>query len=129
MAKTQKYGIKYPFTSDNDDEVYIDVNKTYEDSIKSRVLHVVFTPKKQRLRMPNFGSDLIKYIFNPEDGLTFNDLRMTLKSDIEAYVPEVIFDDINIYDDPDNEHGKIVDVGYSIKKGNETEKYNVAVRI
>ena len=29
MAVTQKYGIKYPFTTDNDDGTYIDLNKTY----------------------------------------------------------------------------------------------------
>ena len=28
MAVTQKYGIKYPFTTDNDDGTYIDLNKT-----------------------------------------------------------------------------------------------------
>lgn len=129
MAKTQKYGIKYPFTKENNEELYIDVNNTYEDSIKSRVLHVVFTPKKQRLRMPAFGSDLIRFIFEPDDGMTMADLKSSLKTDIETYVPEVIFDDINVYDDPTNEHGKIVDVGYSIKKGSELEKYNVAVKI
>ena len=63
MALTQKYGIKYPFTNDNDDGTYIDLNKTFSDGIQSQVLHVIFTPKGQKLRDPDFGTDLIKYLF------------------------------------------------------------------
>ena len=63
MALTQKFGIKYPFTLENDDELYMDLNMTREESLKSRLLHVIFTPKGQRLRNPDFGTDLIKYIF------------------------------------------------------------------
>ena len=45
MALTQKYGIKYPFTSDNNDNVFMDVNGTYADSIKSKVMHVILTQR------------------------------------------------------------------------------------
>ena len=72
MALTQKYGIKYPFTSDNDEGMFIDLNKTYAESIKSQVLHLIFTPKGQKLRDPNFGTDLVKYIFGPKDEATFS---------------------------------------------------------
>ena len=59
MAKKQFYGIKYPFTYNNEDLVYVDLNETYEDSIQAQVLHIIFTPKKQKLRDPDFGSDLV----------------------------------------------------------------------
>ena len=66
MAVKKYYGIKYPFSNDNDEEIYLDLDESYKDSIKSKVLHVLFTPKGQRLRDPNFGTDLIKYfIFSP----------------------------------------------------------------
>ena len=55
MAITQKYGIKYPFTTDNDDATYIDLNETYGEGIQSQVLHVIFTPKGQKLRDPDLG--------------------------------------------------------------------------
>ena len=48
MAITQKYGIKYPFTTDNDDGTYIYLNKTDGEGIQSQVLHVIFTPKGQK---------------------------------------------------------------------------------
>lgn len=130
MALTQKYGIKYPFTSDNNDEVFLDLNQTYEDGIKSAVLHVIFTPKGQKLRDPEFGTDLIKYIFSPADSDTFEGIKSEIRDNILKYVPNVEFDDITIYDDEkESEHGKIVIVHYTVKKGTKTMEESVAVKI
>jgi phage baseplate assembly protein W len=130
MALTQKYGIKYPFTSDNDEEIYIDLNKDVVDETKSKVLHVLFTPKGQKLRNPDFGTDLIKYLFNPADGSTENELKTSLKEDISKYVPNVEFNDISIVDDDKSENGRIIIVHYSVQKGNNTkEATSVAVKI
>ena len=126
MALTQKYGIKYPFTSNNNDGIYLDLNDTYADGVKSQVLHVIFTPKGQKLRDPEFGTDLIKYIFNPSD-LTFNEIKGEITRQITKYVPSVEFRDIVIYENDEN--GIIVMVEYGVKKGNKTEITTVAVKL
>lgn len=129
MALTQKFGIVYPFTSENIDELYLDLNAEYEDSIKSQVLHVLFTPKGQKIRDPEFGTNLIKYIFQPADDTTYNELTAELTESIRKYVPGVTFRDISIYEDEKDEHGKIVVVTYTVTKGTSTEETKVAVRI
>jgi phage baseplate assembly protein W len=129
MAVTQKYGIKYPFTSDNDDGTYIDLNQTYADGIKSQVLHVIFTPKGQKLRDPEFGTDIIRYVYSPSDSLTFNEVKNEISEKINKYVPSVTFRDISIYDDEDGDNGIIVMVEYSVSKGNKTEITKVAVKL
>ena len=127
MGVKKYYGIKYPFSSDNDDEIYMDLDETYKDSIKSKVLHVLFTPKGQRLRDPNFGTDLIKYIFEPADDNTFNRLKESIKEDIKRYVPGVEFEDMSIYYNDDN--SRVIVIHYSVTKGNTIEKSSVAVKI
>lgn len=129
MALTQKYGIKYPFTLENDDELYLDLNTTPEDSLKSRLLHVLFTPKGQRLRNPDFGTDLIKYIHEPSDETTFERLRNDIAQQVYKYVPDIVFKDISIYDDEKNENGKIVIVHYAISKGNTEIEQTAAIRV
>lgn len=128
MANKQNYGIKYPFTYENEDLVYLDLNETYEESIQSQILHIIFTPKKQKIRDPEFGSNLIQYIFDQKDGSTFNKIKQEISSDIMARVPNVVLDDIEIIESPDD-HSKIVSVSYTVKKGNVEEKNNVAVKI
>ena len=127
---TQKYGIKYPFTSDNNEEVFLDLNKTYEEQVKSEVLHVIFTPKGQRLRKPEFGTDLIKYIFDPNDGSTLEGIKSEIRESIGKYVPGVEFDDVSVYDDDKSGgNGKIVVVHYRVVKGATETGETVAVRI
>lgn len=129
MAKRQKYGIKYPFTSNNDDMVYLDLNENKTDGIKSQVLHVIFTPKGQKLRDPEFGTDLIKYIFSPEDSATFSEVKNEITSQILKYVPSVEFKDVTIFRDENDEHGIIVSVEYVVRTGNKSELTTVAVKL
>lgn len=129
MAQKQRYGIKYPFTLENDEELYTDLNNTQEESLKSRLLHVIFTPKGQRLRNPDFGTDLIKYIHEPADDMTFERLKNDITQQVYKYVPDVVFKDISIYDDEKNENGKIVIIHYSIKKGNKEVEETAAIRV
>lgn len=129
MAVTQKYGIKYPFTTDNDDGTYIDLNKTYGEGIQSQVLHVIFTPKGQKLRDPDFGTDLIKYIFSQSDSSTFGSIKGEISSQIAKYVPEVEFRDISIYSGEGDDNGIVVMVEYGVKQGNKTEVTKVAVKL
>ena len=41
MGVIQKYGIKYPFTSDNDEKIFMDLNESVTEGVKSNVLHVI----------------------------------------------------------------------------------------
>lgn len=129
MALTQRFGVKYPFSSNNLDEIYIDLNETLTDRVKSEVLHVLFTPKGQKLRNPDFGTDLIKYLFDPKDDTSFESVKSSIKMDIGKYVKNIEFDDIRILQDEQDERGIIVVVEYSVVKGNKKEKTKVAVKL
>lgn len=129
MGKRQYFGIRYPFSNNNVDELYIDVNETFTEKVKSDVLHVLFTPKGQRLRNPDFGTDLIKYIFSQKDNTSFNNIKETIMSDVCKYVKNIEFDDIRILQDEKDERSIIVVVEYSVVIGNKKEKTQVAVKL
>lgn len=129
MKNIQKYGIKYPFMSDNNDGTYLDLNKTYSDSIKSQVLHVIFTPKGQKLRDPEFGTNLIKFLFNPIDNNTLEDIKSEITSQITKYVPSVEFRDLSIYSEEENNNSVIIIVEYSVNIGNKQEITKVAIKL
>lgn len=129
MGKQQKYGIKYPFSSNNEDGIYLDVNNTETECVKSKVLHVIFTPKGQKLRDPEFGTDLIKYIFSPNDEYSASEIKSEISSSIKKYVPEVEFRDFNVFQDENDENAIIVTIEYGVKVGNKTEITTVGVKI
>lgn len=129
MGVKQKYGIKYPFTSDNNDNLYLDLNETFGDGIKSQVLHVIFTPKGQKIRDPEFGTDLIKYVFNPSIDTTFESIKREISMQVSKYVPNVEFRDITIYKDENNDNSIIVMVEYGVNIGIKTEITKVGVKL
>lgn len=129
MARTQKYGIKYPFENKNTDNVYVDLNENAKDELKSQVLHVLFTPKGQRLRDPNFGTDLTKYLFEQSDGETDDNIIKSISLDLKAYVPSVNLEKIVINKDENDEHHKVLIIHYSVSNGNKIEHTTAAVKI
>lgn len=129
MALTQKYGIKYPLSSDNNDNVYMDVNETYADSVKSAVLHVILTQKGQKLRDPDFGTNLVNYIFGPADQINMSAIKREISTQISKYVPGVIFNNLEIYRDENDMNNIMVSITYSVKNGNNTESTTVAIKL
>ena len=123
------FGIKYPFTRESGERTYVDMNNSQEDSVKSRVIHTILTPKGQRLRKPDFGTNLINFIFAPNDELTMNSIRDEITASISRYVPEVIFKDITITKPNDNDNSIVVVIEYDTQKGNETITTQVAVQL
>lgn len=129
MVKNRQFGIKYPFTRESVERTYVDMNTSQDDSVKSRVIHTVLTPKGQRIRMPNFGTNLVKFIFEPNDELTMSGIKDEISSAISRYVPEVIFKDITMTKPNDNDNAIVVIIEYDIQKGNETITTQVAVNL
>lgn len=125
----QNFGIKYPFTSDNLDEMFLDLNESYEDSVKSKMLHVIFTPKGSRLRMPDFGTNLVQYIFEPNDGDTLSNIKSEITIQVGKYVPGVRFDDISVVRDDKDERGTVVILYYTIQKGENEVSESLGIKI
>ena len=120
MAKKKYYGIKYPFTSEGVENYFIDLNESSKDYARSVLIHLIFTPKGQKLRDYEFGTDLIRFIFEPSDNMTFNDIKNEVSSVVSKYLKGVVINDIQVAQS-DNDYSNIyVRIDYTIKSGNNT---------
>ena len=123
--KKQYYGIKFPFTAENNDRFFIDINEGVDGKLASEILHVILTPKGTRIRMPDFGTDLIRYIFSPNDD--WESVRNEIVSSVAKYVHGVTVTDINVTSEEDN--NIYIDILYQYEKGNIIEEKRLAVRL
>lgn len=128
MAKIQKYGIKFPITVLSDDNSLFDVNYLQSDSVKSELLHIIFTPKGQRLRDPEFGTNLIQYIFNPNDMQTWGDIVGEVKDSVTRYLKDCKVNDIQVFEGETGEE-LYVQLSYSVWNGGNMVSYNETVKI
>lgn len=130
MAKKQFYGIHYPFTANSEFNTLGDMNETIKDKVRSIIMHIIFTPKGQKLRDPEFGSDLIKYIFDPQDQLSMESIKSDVSEMINKYVGKnVNLDNIEIAQDENNQHKIFVKVTYTVKEGYTETKDSFAVTL
>lgn len=129
MSKRQFFGIKYPFQAESDDKHYVDLNESYEEKMKSELLHIILTPKGQRYRNPDFGTDLVKYIFEPNDSETWGKIKTEIRTQVSKYLPHVVFKDINIIIDSENENAAYANIEYAVSKGSYEIENKMQVRL
>ena len=124
----QYYGIKYPFTDNNVNGHFIDLNRTIEDKAASEILHVILTRKGTRIRKPNFGTDLTKFIFEPSDELTWSNVENEVKNAVSTYVPGVKINSIQVVQ-TEEDHEVYVDIDYTVMKGATPENNRLVAKI
>lgn len=129
MTKKQYLGIRYPFTSQDFQNFYIDLNSSLKGKVKSQIMHVIFTPKGQRLRNPEFGTDLIKYIFDPNDTATWESVKNEIKDSVSRWVNNVNLKDIQIVKNVDDDLEFFVRVDYTINIGNKSTDDSMVVQL
>lgn len=130
----QYYDVKYPFTIENLDGHFIDLNDTLEGKVASEIAHVILTRKGTRIRKPDFGTDLIKFIFEPNDEITWNGVLSEIKSAVQKFVPNATINDVEIIrtsdnDDIDNDNRIYIDVRYGVVKGKTIENNRMAIKL
>ena len=130
MYKNKRYwGIKYPFTINNEDGLFIDLNESPDDLVLSKILHVLLTPKGERLRMPDFGTDLIKYIFSPNDTLGWEKVYEEIYNAINKYVKNARINNIDIMKSEENDNEIYIVLDYAIIKGESEINKKITVQI
>jgi phage baseplate assembly protein W len=95
MADGIYYGISFPFL-DSIKGTYFRLTETANDEIRSNLIHLLLTRKGTRYFLPNFGTRLLEFLFEPLDGLTFSDIESEIIDSVEEYIPNLIINQIKI---------------------------------
>jgi phage baseplate assembly protein W len=95
MAQGKTYGITFPFR-DSFDGKYLDLTDYEEDEIKTDLIHLLLTRKGSRYFLPNFGTRLYEYIFEPLDGPTFNEIESEIKDAVSTYIPNLLVTSVKV---------------------------------
>jgi len=115
MAEINYINIDFPFR-DSDKGFYFKLNRTEKDAIRSDLLHLLLTNKGERLYLPDFGSDLRKYIFEPNDDITHGKIKDSLNESIKLYIPNLLVNEIS-FKTNEIEELIIVELKYTVVEG------------
>jgi len=95
MAEFGTYGIDFPFT-DSVRGDYLRLTETPEEEIKANLIHLLLTRKGSRFYLPDFGTRLYEYIFEPLDSPTFDSIESEIRDQVDKYIPNLRIENVII---------------------------------
>ena len=105
MANGITYGINFPFR-DSFNGKYLDLSDTSNEEIRSDLIHLLLTRKGSRYFLPEFGTRLYEYIFEPIDAQTFSQIEFEIRENVGEYLPQLTLQNISITAASDGEENK-----------------------
>lgn len=70
-------------------------------SVSDSIFYILNTRKGERLMLPEFGSDLYQFLFEPIDEQVTIDIEMEIRDALERWEPRAIIDDVIVIADHD----------------------------
>jgi phage baseplate assembly protein W len=95
MANGKTYGINFPF-QDSKEGKYLSLSQTTDEEIRTDLLHLILTRKGSRYYLPDFGTRIYEFIFEPMDGTSFEAIKEDVKNSIEKYIPNLTVNNITL---------------------------------
>ena len=97
------YNIKFPLNDDVTTNTYFLMSRVTKDAFSSDLLLLLLTQKGERYYEPDYGTNLLKFIFEPNDGLTANDIEQEIKRTVSLYIPALNIEEVTFVTAETNE--------------------------
>ena len=128
MANGRFININYPF-KDSKKGFFLDLTEDDNQAIKADLLHLILTRRGQRLYNPDFGTDLLRFIFEPNDALTEEGIKEEIKTVVKRFLPKLNLNEILIEPSLESEYAAVVSISYTITDDVLTTSDMIVVKI
>jgi phage baseplate assembly protein W len=95
MAAGTTYGLNFPFRNSNRGD-YLELTQLEAQEVKADLIHLLLTRKGTRYYLPDFGTRLYEFLFEPFDGLTFDAIESDIREAVSNYMPNLLLNSIVI---------------------------------
>jgi len=114
MATNGKFiNIAFPF-KESDRGYFLKLNNDDKYAIKADLMHLILTQKGQRLYMPEFGTNLLKYIFEQNDTLLQGNIKSEISDVVKKYIPNLAINEVIVEESANSEYGVSVRIDYTV---------------
>lgn len=113
MANGRYINIDFPFKN-SPKGFFLNLNDSDKRAIKADLMHLLLTRKGQRLYNPDFGTNILQYIFEPNDSFTWGDIKEEVKASVKKYLPKLNINDISVTQSDKTEYAATIRLDYSI---------------
>jgi phage baseplate assembly protein W len=113
--------IAFPLEDDNIKKGLFKMNDLTKRALVSDLTLLLVTVKGERYMYPTYGTNLLKFIFEPKDGLTISEVENDLRITVKEFIPQLTITNVDFFSDDadgdgdpvgDNEIKVVIDFTY-----------------
>ena len=116
MAEGLYININYPFNN-SPNGFFLEMNSDDNSAIKADLAHLILTRKGQRLYLPDFGTDLVRFIFDQNDDITLNLVKEEVKTVVKKYLPNLTITNLTVTHSDESEYAAVIQIDYIVTEG------------
>jgi phage baseplate assembly protein W len=118
--------IKFPLTDDVENNFFLKRNEITMDGIKSNLMLLILTKKGSRYMLRDYGTNLEKFLFDPNDTLTESDIETEIKNTVNKYIPKLTINKVVFEKTEENTMIITINFVYSDDFYSETSQLTIA---
>jgi phage baseplate assembly protein W len=100
-----------------------------DDNIREAIRIILETNRNERLRLPEFGAGLRRYLFEPNTVATRHQLQDRILKALAAWEPRIAVDSVDVDGDPDDPESAIATIAYKLVATQVRQRITVAVAL
>lgn len=116
-------GVSLPFSAEN---VFSSVYTT-KDQLKYNIINFLLTDPRERPFNPNFGVGLRSKLFQQIDRDTFEEIKQSIKTQVENSFPQIQITELNVFGEPDY-NAININFSYVLLRSNENDSVTITVQ-
>lgn len=100
-----------------------------EDNIREAIRIILCTDRNERLRLPEFGAGLSRFLFEPNTVATRHQIQDRILKALAAWEPRIAVESVDVEPDPDDPEGAVATIAYKLVATQVRQRITVAVAL
>jgi len=92
-------------------------------------MHLLLTNKGERLYQPDFGTDLKKFLFEPNIVTVQSDIKNEIQKALDKYLPKLTVDRLEVEPIEGSDHSVIVRLEYTVTNNTFTQSDFITIEL
>lgn len=100
-----------------------------EQNVREAIRIILLTQRRERVRLPEFGGDLDRYLFEPNTVTTRHLLREQIVKALSRWEPRIAVEEVRVETDPAEPESAIVTISYQLVATQARERVSLNVSL
>jgi len=85
-----------------------------ETNIRESIRVILLTEEKERIRLPNFGGGLQRFLFEPNTVVTQSQIQDRITKALQLWEPRILVNQVDVQPDPSDSQAAIATIAYKL---------------